>query len=75
MNNLNDKDLSKVSGGNDMVISEESNVEGVVVTYKCPNCGHEYTNSYFGSYATQKGYPATECPECHKRYWGGEELV
>ena len=75
MVNLNDRDLSKVSGGNDMVVSSETHQGKTTVTYKCPGCGHEYTVDYFGAYMTAKGYPATECPKCHKKYWGGEEVV
>ena len=89
---INEMDLEKVSGGNDMVIKEEhfnqvgnekirqggkeyfSIISGVIVTYKCPNCSHEYIEKYIGYYMTQKGYPATMCPKCHKCYWGGEEL-
>jgi len=44
------------------------------VTYKCPKCGHTYNCTYIGMYATARGYPATSCPKCHTRYWGGEEI-
>lgn len=81
-NLLNERDLEKVSGGkNNMVIKEENIMEknnhlvkGMNVTYKCPNCGNEYIDTYQGCYMTQKGYPATTCPQCHNSYWGGEKL-
>ena len=78
MTNLNNNDLSKVSGGsgtvdNKMVVSVSIEGDKTVVKYRCPGCGHEYTESYIGGYATQKGYPATTCPQCSKTYWGGHE--
>lgn len=72
---VSDKQLEKVSGGNDMVISEKASPERqITVEYKCPNCGKIWSDTYTGCYMTKKGYPAVQCPECEKCWWGGEEL-
>ena len=72
---VSDKQLEKVSGGNDMVISEKTSPDRqITVEYKCPSCGKTWSITYTGCYMTKKGYPTVQCPECKKCWWGGEEL-
>lgn len=72
---ISDKQLEKVSGGNDMVVSEKHSPDKhTIIEYKCPSCGKVWSVTYTGCYMTIKGYPAVQCPECKKSWWGGEEI-